>query len=185
MTLADQCVKRACFFEHRKARGDRTNASVPAGTLVPAGGRRKFDSLLCPCLLQRAGLCRAKPGLRSLEQLRNRQFGDCIGQSVEVLRTAPDAQDDLNNYGPELINVTQRAALQAVAPHLQNLESQNVALRQRLAVEARHRLDQRVERAVPDYREIDRDPQWHRWLLGVDTLTGRVRQQLLNDAIAR
>ena len=90
----------------------------------------------------------------------------------------------MNNYGPELINVTQRAALQAVAPHLQNLESQNVALRQRLAVEARHRLDQRVERAVPDYREIDRDPQWHRWLLGVDTLTGRVRQQLLNDAIA-
>ena len=26
-----------------------------------------------------------------LEQLRNRQFGDCIGQSVEVLRTAPDS----------------------------------------------------------------------------------------------
>jgi hypothetical protein len=46
MTLADQCVKRACFFEHRKARGDRTNASVPAGTLVPAGGRREFDNLM-------------------------------------------------------------------------------------------------------------------------------------------
>jgi hypothetical protein len=42
MTLVDQCVKRACFFEHRKAKNDRTNASVPAGTLVPAGGRREF-----------------------------------------------------------------------------------------------------------------------------------------------
>jgi len=31
MTLVDQCVKRVCFFEHRKAWGDRTNASVPAG----------------------------------------------------------------------------------------------------------------------------------------------------------
>jgi hypothetical protein len=30
-----------CSLEHRKARGDRTNASVPAGTLVPAG-RREF-----------------------------------------------------------------------------------------------------------------------------------------------
>jgi hypothetical protein len=38
MTLVDQCVKRACFFEHRKGWGDRTNASVPAGTLVAAGG---------------------------------------------------------------------------------------------------------------------------------------------------
>jgi len=45
MTLADQCVKRVCFFEHRKARGDLANASVPAGTLVPAGGRREFDTL--------------------------------------------------------------------------------------------------------------------------------------------
>jgi hypothetical protein len=45
MTLADQCVKRVCSFEHRKAWGDLTNASVPAGTLVPAGGRREFDNL--------------------------------------------------------------------------------------------------------------------------------------------
>src|SRR5271165_2506813 len=30
-------VKRVCSCEHRKARGDRTNASVPAGTSVPAG----------------------------------------------------------------------------------------------------------------------------------------------------
>jgi hypothetical protein len=46
MTWADQCVKRACFFEHRKAKNDRTNASVPAGTVVPADGRRGFDSLM-------------------------------------------------------------------------------------------------------------------------------------------
>ena len=44
MTPVDKCVKRVCFFEHRKAWGDRTNASVPAGTLVPAGGRREFDN---------------------------------------------------------------------------------------------------------------------------------------------
>jgi hypothetical protein len=56
----DQCVKRACFFEHRKARGDRTNASVPAGTFVPAGGRRKFDS--CP----KAGM---EPSLRRRTQI--------------------------------------------------------------------------------------------------------------------
>ena len=30
---------RFALYEHRKSQGDRTNASVPAGTLVPAGER--------------------------------------------------------------------------------------------------------------------------------------------------
>jgi hypothetical protein len=62
--------------------------------------------------------------------------------------------------------------------------AQNVKLRQRLAKEARHRLDQQVEAAAPDFREIDRNPRWHRWLLGIDEYTVRVRQLLLDDAVA-
>jgi hypothetical protein len=38
---------------------------------------------------------------------------------------------------------------------------------------------------VPNFREIDRNPRWHRWLLGIDSLSGQVRQNLLNAAIAR
>jgi hypothetical protein len=78
-------------------------------------------------------------------------------------------QEDEQNYGRDLLDLTQRAALHVVAPHLQNLEHANVELRQRLAVEARRNLDAAVERAVPNYREIDRDPRW---------------QALLNIAIA-
>jgi hypothetical protein len=91
---------------------------------------------------------------------------------------------DVENYGSELIDVTQRAALQAIQPQLQAVEAQNVELQRRLAIEARRRLDQAVELSVPDYKEIDRNPRWHRWLLGVDVLSGRVRQQLLNEAIS-
>jgi hypothetical protein len=90
----------------------------------------------------------------------------------------------VNNYGSDLIDVTQRAALHAVAPHLQNLEQQNAELQRRLAKEARHRLDQQVAAAVPDYQTIDRDPNWHRYLLELDPLSGRPRQQWLNDATA-
>ena len=46
------------------------------------------------------------------------------------------------------------------------------------------RLDQEVAAAVPNYEEIDRDPRWHQWLLGIDPLNGRMRQELLNAAIA-
>jgi len=92
--------------------------------------------------------------------------------------------EDVQNYGPDLLDVTQRAALQAVQPKLQEVEQQNAELRKRLAMEARRRLDQAVELAVPNFREIDRNPRWHRWLLGVDVLSGRVRQTLLNEAIS-
>jgi hypothetical protein len=94
------------------------------------------------------------------------------------------SQDDVDSFGPELISVTQRAALAAVQPHLQQIQQDNAALRQRLAIEARRNLDQRVERAVPNFREIDRNPAWHRFLSGVDELSGRQRQVLLNEAIA-
>jgi hypothetical protein len=33
------CEARFALYEHRKSQGDRTNASGPAGTLVPVGER--------------------------------------------------------------------------------------------------------------------------------------------------
>ena len=91
--------------------------------------------------------------------------------------------EDVQNYGHELVDFAQRAAAHALAPTLQQIEQSNAELQRRLAIEARRNLDQRVAAAVPNFREIDQDPNWHRWLLGTDALSGRVRQQLLNDAI--
>jgi hypothetical protein len=93
-------------------------------------------------------------------------------------------QADVQNYGSELLDVSQRAALHAIAPHLMSLEQQNAELQRRLAKEARHRLDQQVAAAVPNYQEIDRDPRWHQFLREIDTYTGQPRQALLNIAIA-
>lgn len=94
-------------------------------------------------------------------------------------------EQDVQNYGSELLDVSQRAALHALAPELQEIRQQNAELQRRLAQEQRHRLDQAVERALPDFRDRDRDPNWHRWLLGIDALSGEVRQRLLNAAVQR
>jgi hypothetical protein len=128
------------------------------------------------------------------------QLGNELLQTQRLLNSRPNQQQpqrppptpppayvteqDVQNYGGDLVDFAQRAAIQAVHPHLQTLEAQNAELRQQLAREARRSLDQLVESAVPNYREIDRDPRWHRWLLGVDLFTGRVKQQLLDEAIA-
>jgi len=73
----------------------------------------------------------------------------------------------------------------AVAPHLQELERQNAELRNHLAREVRRNLDQRLAEAVPNFREIDRDPRWLQWLTGCNALSGQIRQQLLDDAVAK
>jgi len=97
----------------------------------------------------------------------------------------PITQRDVDDYGIELIDMTQRAAAQAVAPHLQELQGQTAALAREVAVERRKRLDLQVEQAVPNFREIDQDPGWHRWLSQIDPLNGVRRQDLLNSAVAR
>jgi hypothetical protein len=93
-------------------------------------------------------------------------------------------QRDVENYGSDLIDFTTRAATHAVEPQLAQLGQQSAELMRRLALETRARLDRDVEAAVPNYLEIDQDPRWHAWLRQVDPLNGRVRQELLNEAIA-
>ena len=100
-------------------------------------------------------------------------------------------QADADNYGNEMLDVSQRAALQVIAPHLQNAQTQidglrreNADLRAQQVNERRRLLDSQVEIAVPDYRDFDRNPRWHKWLMGIDQFSGRVRQQLLNEAIS-
>jgi hypothetical protein len=93
--------------------------------------------------------------------------------------------EDEQNYGRDLLDVSRRAALDATAPHLQYLQQQNAYLQQQVSRDRRRALDERVAQLVPDYRTIDANPAWHTWLLGVDMLSGRVRQQLLNEGIQR
>jgi hypothetical protein len=125
------------------------------------------------------------------------QLGNELLQTQQTVyhngRTAPSSlppppayvtEQDVQNYGSDLINFTQRAAAQALSPELQEIKQQNAEMQRRLAIEARRNLDQRLELAVPNFRDVDRDPRWHRWLLSLDMLSGRVRQQLLNEAIS-
>jgi hypothetical protein len=42
---------------------------------------------------------------------------------------------------------------------LQQIQQDNAQLRQRLAVEARRRLDSQVATAVPNYQQVDQDPR--------------------------
>jgi hypothetical protein len=142
---------------------------------------------------------RYKAQAKTVDEMQEQmvQLGNELLQTQRLLRSRANQQQpdptppppayvteqDVQNYGGELVDFAQRAAIQAVHPHLQTLEAQNAELRQQLAKTARRSLDQMVEQAVPNFRQIDRDPRWHNWLLGIDLYTGRVRQELLDEAI--
>jgi hypothetical protein len=93
--------------------------------------------------------------------------------------------EDLANFGPEMLDLAQRASLHAVAPHLQELGQQNAELHARLMRETKRNLDAALEHAVPNWREINRNPAFIAWLGEADTFSARRRKDLIDDATAR
>jgi hypothetical protein len=94
--------------------------------------------------------------------------GQTLPSSLGAARPLPPTARHWSGRAVRWFDFAQRAALHAVAPPLQASEQQNLELQNRLAREAQARLDAAVERAVPNYREIDQDPRWHNWLRSVD-----------------
>src|SRR5215472_9757198 len=94
-------------------------------------------------------------------------------------------QRDVDDYGYEVLDLAQRAAMHAMTPELQRIEHQNAELRQQLAQDRRRGLYQTLDSSLSNWREIDNSPQWRRWLLVSDPLNGRSRQALLTEAIDR
>src|SRR5262249_1051897 len=99
------------------------------------------------------------------------------------MATAYLTQKDADDYGHDVLDLAQRAALHATAPELQRLNAQNEALGRQLAQEQRRGLYRSLDVQVPNWREIDNDPRWRQWLLLPHAMSGRPRQQWLNDAI--
>ena len=87
-------------------------------------------------------------------------------------------QKDVDDYGHDVLDLAQRAAMHAVTPELQRINAQ-------LAAEQRRGLYQSLDTMVPNWREIDNSPQWRQWLSDPHELSGHTRQQWLNDAMAR
>ena len=75
--------------------------------------------------------------------------------------------------------------MHALAPELQRINDQNESLRRQLAAEQRRGLYQSLDTMVPDWRTIDNSLEWRQWLAQPHELSGRTRQQWLDDAMAR
>jgi hypothetical protein len=93
------------------------------------------------------------------------------------------AQDE-ENYGPELLDMSKRAALEALAPELQRLHADNQVLRQMAARSQNANIQQELDRALPDWHAVYQNPRFSSRLSEVDPYNGTIRSQLLRQAVA-
>ncbi|WXL27754.1 hypothetical protein WG219_10005 [Ectopseudomonas mendocina] len=99
------------------------------------------------------------------------------------------SKEELEQFGPELIAVIQRIASKAAGPastvgaaEVETLRQEVGQLRDERQQDATARFWTDLEQAVPNFRQINDDQQFHAWLGEIDPFSGVPRQQLLINA---
>lgn len=89
---------------------------------------------------------------------------------------------DVQTYGPELLDFIKRASREAVAPDLHNVTQQTRQVSQTLAKQGTAGLYQQMDAQVPSWKEINVNPRFRSWCRSPDVYSGQIRGKLLNAA---
>lgn len=133
-----------------------------------------------------------------------------LEQLLSEMKTAPQSQptptatntqplvskEEIEEFGPDTVDLLRRLAREETLPYIQkiaelegvigNLQSnvvpqvEDVARRQHQTTAERFWAD--LQRDVPDWQEVNQNPDFHTWLLEFDPLAGTTRQELLEQA---
>lgn len=149
------------------------------------------------------GLLESERRDRLAEQERHREEVAQLHEQVRSAQTenAPPAQVDISQfftaeqieqYGQEQCETMTRVAIQAAREQTQAaIEAEMKPIREQRQQEEQDRKAQakrsftdKLAEMVPDYAEIDADPEWQHWLSQKDPATRLVRQHMLNAYVA-
>jgi hypothetical protein len=92
-------------------------------------------------------------------------------------------QQDVQDYRSELIDMSRRAAHDALAPEIQQLRAQNQHLRAMAQRAQNVAIEQTLDREIPNWRACYRNPAFADWLAVPDVYSGAVRSQLMRHAV--
>lgn len=136
------------------------------------------------------------------EQIENLQRQvELISETAEESKPEPGQVEakyvtdkDEDEFGQELIDLQRRVAKEEIASltaQNQQLAATVKELREQISILANSQQQvadgsflTQLSRLVPNWEEIDSDPEWLKWLAEVDPLSGRNRQSFLNEAHA-
>jgi hypothetical protein len=114
---------------------------------------------------------------------------------VEVKPTTPEklvTDADVEAFGSDLIEVQRKVAREVAAEfrsELDAMKAENQKLRDQLTATGTQvseaTFEQRLHRLVPDFQEVNVNPQWIEWLNEVDPLLRAPRKSVAQDAFNR
>lgn len=133
--------------------------------------------------------------VRSLENLLSQMRTQPVQQPQPQASPPPHVTqarqipaEDVENYGEDLINRSQVWAEARLAPRIEELERRlgNVegGTQQIASYTTGQRVEQHLDRAVPNWREINVDQGFIGWLQQPDPFSGHTRKVLIDDAYA-
>ena len=119
-----------------------------------------------------------------------------VNKAPPVPTTPLVSDEEIERFGPDLVDVMKRVATEAVAPYddrkvgelattVQKQGEKASHLETGVAESARNRLYERLDLAVPGWNVINKDPIFVTWLGTVEPLTGQLRGNLLRAAFDR
>jgi len=99
------------------------------------------------------------------------------------------SDEEIEDYGPDMIDVIRRAARETVGPELERLRVENERLQQQLGgvqqtsqLSARQTMLNYLDKEFSVWRQINSDPAFVRWAEDIDTFSGQRRIDMLRAA---
>jgi hypothetical protein len=96
---------------------------------------------------------------------------------------------DIDDFGGDMVGMVQRIAHSSISTLAVRIDNEFAKLRSELShltgraqLTASQQFDKDLLAAVPDWAEVDAEPEWLTWLGEADPFTGIARQSLLTDA---
>ena len=93
-------------------------------------------------------------------------------------------EDERKAYGDDLLDLVSRKALETVQPHIERLAQENNQLRQRLVRDEARSIYDILDGEIPNWRDINTDPEFLQWLSLPDRYSGAVKAGMLKTAFA-
>jgi len=93
--------------------------------------------------------------------------------------------DEINDYGPEFVDVVRRAAAEVATPlynEVQHLRSQLGQVQSETANAFMTRMNATISGVVPNWQDINRHPSFIQWVGLPEVYSGVIRQQLMQEA---
>ena len=102
-----------------------------------------------------------------------------------VTRPSKLSQEEIDEYGSGFIDVMKKAAAEVVPDDVGELRQQVDQLRNDSAQLAEERFFRQLTEQAPQWKQLNENPEFLTWLSGIDPLSGRVRQEIFDEARAR